>query len=181
MKKDKMSHLRKLIFSSLFTVLIIVGSYISIPFPFTPIPFTLQVLFILLSGIILGPYYGFMSSLLYLILGIIGLPVFSGGQGGLVAIVGPTGGYLVGFLVAPIIIGYFSKKSRKLMPVGIILGILIIHLLGVLWLARVNMLSISKAFIIGSLPFIPFDLVKGAIAYTLSLYLVKHIRVKFLT
>lgn len=170
-----MSDLRKIIFSSLFTVLIIIGSYISIPLPFTPIPFTLQVLFVLLSGIILGSYYGFMSSLLFLILGIIGLPVFSGGHGGFVAVVGPTGGYLFGFLIAPLMIGYFSKKSKKLIPIGIILGIVVIHLLGVLWLARVNMLSVSKAFLIGSLPFIPFDLIKGFIAYILSLYLLKHV------
>ena len=169
-----MSHLRKIIFSSLFAVLIVVGAYTSIPFPFTPVPFTLQLLFVLLSGIILGPYYGFMSSLLYLILGIIGLPVFSGGHMGLAAIVGPTGGYLVGFLVAPIIIGYFSKKSKKLIPLGIVLGIFVIHFFGVLWLAKVNMIPISKAFLIGSLPFIPFDLVKGFIAYILSLYLLKH-------
>jgi len=169
------SDLRKIIFSSLFTVLIIIGSYISIPLPFTPIPFTLQVLFVLLSGIILGSYYGFMSSLLFLILGIIGLPVFSGGHGGFVAVVGPTGGYLFGFLIAPLMIGYFSKKSKKLIPIGIILGIVVIHLLGVLWLARVNMLSVSKAFLIGSLPFIPFDLIKGFIAYILSLYLLKHV------
>ena len=170
-----MSDLRKIIFSSLFTVLIIIGSYISIPLPFTPIPFTLQVLFVLLSGIILGSYYGFMSSLLFLILGIIGLPVFSGGHGGFAAVVGPTGGYLFGFLIAPLIIGYFSKKSKKLIPIGIILGIVVIHLLGVLWLARVNMLPVSKAFLIGSLPFIPFDLIKGFVAYILSLYLLKHV------
>ncbi|HOK18643.1 MAG TPA: biotin transporter BioY, partial [Caldisericia bacterium] len=95
-----MKNIKKITFSSLFIILIIIGSYISIPLPFSPVPLTLQVFFVLLSGILLGPYYGFLSVLGYIILGVLGFPVFAGGQSGFSVFLGPNGGFLLGFLIA---------------------------------------------------------------------------------
>lgn len=166
--------IKKLILTALFTCLIIIGAYISIPLPFTPIPFTLQLLFVLLSGIFLGPFYGSLSSIIYILLGILGFPVFSGGNSGIGYLFGKTGGYLFGFIVAPFIIGQIYRLNKKLLFVAIILGIFVIHLLGVLYLSKVLSLNIFKAFIVGSLPFIPVDLVKGVLTYIISITLIKN-------
>lgn len=166
--------IKKFILSSLFTCLIIIGAYISIPLPFTPIPFTLQLLFVLLSGIFLGPFYGSLSSIIYILLGILGFPVFSGGNSGIGYLFGKTGGFLFGFVVASFITGQIYKLNKKLLFVAIILGILVIHLLGVLYLSKVLSLNIFKAFIVGSLPFIPVDLVKGVLTYIISITLIKN-------
>ena len=160
--------LRNLVFASLFSILIVIGSYISIPFPFTPVPLTLQLFFVLLSGVMLGPYFGFLSVLMYEILGILGFPVFAGGQAGLSALLGPTGGYLLGFLIAPVVIGSLNRKNKKLLIFGIILAILEIHLLGITYLSFNLKISLSKAFLIGSLPFLPLDFVKGIFVYLFS-------------
>lgn len=166
--------IKKLILSSLFTCLIIIGAYISIPLPFTPIPFTLQLLFVLLSGILLGPFYGSLSTIIYILLGVLGFPVFSGGNSGIGYLFGKTGGFLFGFVVASFITGQIYRLNKKLLPIAIILGIFVIHLFGVLYLSKVLSLSISKAFIVGSLPFIPVDLVKGVITYIISITLIKN-------
>lgn len=166
--------IKKLILSSLFTCLIIVGAYISIPLPFTPIPFTLQILFVLLSGIFLGPFYGSLSSIIYILLGVLGFPVFSGGNSGIAHLFGKTGGFLFGFVVASFIAGQFYRLNKKLLPFAIILGIFVIHLLGVLYLSKILSISVFKAFIVGSLPFIPVDLVKGFLTYIISITLIKN-------
>lgn len=166
--------LRNLVFSSLFSILIVIGSYISIPLPFTPVPLTLQLFFVLLSGVILGPYFGFLSVLMYEILGIIGFPVFAGGQAGLSALLGPTGGYLLGFLIAPLLIGYMFKRNEKLLIPSIFFAIFAIHTFGVIYLSFNLSIPLLKAFYIGSLPFIPVDLVKGILAYMSSLLLLKN-------
>ncbi|MGQ9845055.1 MAG: biotin transporter BioY [Caldisericia bacterium] len=166
--------IKKLILSSLFTCLIIIGAYISIPLPFTPIPFTLQLLFVLLSGIFLGPFYGSLSSIIYILLGVLGFPVFSGGNSGIGHLFGKTGGFLFGFVVAPFITGQIYRLNKKLLFVAIVLGIFVIHLLGVLYLSKVLSLNIFKAFIVGSLPFIPVDLVKGVLTYIISIALIKN-------
>lgn len=160
--------LKKLAFSSLFAVLIVLGSYISIPLPFTPVPLTLQLFFILLAGSLLGSYYGFLSVLLYEILGILGFPVFAGGQAGLSVLLGPTGGYLFGFLIAPVIIGLLYRKNKKLLIPGLILAILEIHLFGITYLSFNLRISLSRAFLIGSLPFLLLDFVKGILVYLFS-------------
>ncbi|MGB9750179.1 MAG: biotin transporter BioY [Caldisericia bacterium] len=165
---------KRLILSSLFTCLIIIGAYISIPLPLTPIPFTLQLLFVLLSGVFLGPFYGSLSSIIYILIGVLGFPVFSGGNSGVGYLFGKTGGYLFGFIIASFVTGYIYKIDKKLLPVAIISGIFLIHLCGILYLSQILSLNIYKAFIIGSLPFIPVDLVKGILVYIISLSLLKN-------
>lgn len=173
-----MKNFKFLIFSSLFAVLISIGSYIYLPLPFTPIPMTLQLFFVLLSGILLGPIYGSLSVIIYIILGIVGLPVFAGGGSGLGHLFGKTGGYIFGFLVSQIVIGYLVKLNKKLLLPSIFLGIFIVHFFGVLYLSKFLNLNLFKAFTLGSLPFIPVDSLKGILTYIVSLILINNREVK---
>lgn len=173
-----MKRLKFLVFCSLFAILIAIGSYIYLPLPFTPVPMTFQLFFVLLSGIFLGPTYGTLSVLIYIILGVIGLPVFAGGGSGLGYIFGKTGGYLLGFVISPIIVGNIVKINKKFLMISIFLGIFVIHLLGVLYLSKFLSISLLKAFTLGSLPFIPIDIIKGFFTYIVSVVLLKNSYIK---
>lgn len=98
---------RQLVLCALFIVLITVGAFIKIPVPY--VPFSLQFLFINLAGLLLGPKYGPISVILYIIAGLIGLPVFTSG-GGFGYVLMPTFGYLLGFIPASFVSGYLSRK-----------------------------------------------------------------------
>lgn len=108
-----MERIGYLVWSAVFTALIICGAYISIPLSFTPVPIVLQNLFVLLCGLLLGSRWGGASVLLYLLLGAVGLPVFAGGGGGVAHFLGPTGGYLIGFLVSVIVVGAISSLPSR--------------------------------------------------------------------
>lgn len=134
MNNSPASNLKTMIYSSLFTALTIVGAYISIPIGIIPI--VLSSFFIYLGGLLLGKKWSFISNALYLFLGLIGLPVFSGGNGGFHHIYGPTGGYLVGFLLASFIIGLISENKNSILydSLSLVAGTIIIYLCGILWL-----------------------------------------------
>jgi biotin transport system substrate-specific component len=156
---------RNLVLVGLFAALTAVGAWIQIPI--SPVPFTFQVLFVLLAGVILGPWYGALSQLVYVLLGLVGLPVFAGGTSGLGILFGPTGGYLFGFIVGAYLIGKLSevlKQSFLTILISMVSGIIVIYLLGMVQLAVVASLSLWKAFLSGVLPFIGFDLIKALIA-----------------
>ncbi|RKY01440.1 biotin transporter BioY [Candidatus Poribacteria bacterium] len=149
-----------------FAVLTALCAKARIPLPFTPVPITFQTFAVLLSGLALGPYLGLASTALYLAMGLSGLPIFSMG-GGLSYLLGPTGGYLVGFLLASHVVGRLAWRGwdrsylRCLAAMGI--GELLIYLPGLLWLSR----FVPKGSLLaaGLIPFIPGDLIKiGLIA-----------------
>jgi biotin transport system substrate-specific component len=153
-----------MILCALFAALTGVGGLIAIPLPFTPVPITLQTFFTFLAGAILGKYLGALSQLIYLLLGIVGLPVFAKGSTGIGALLGPTGGYLVGFIPAAFFVGYLLER-RENPPFGLIflamvVGLLAIYLPGVGWLMWVARMNLMKAFFLGALPFLPGDAVK---------------------
>ena len=164
---------KSMILVALFASITAVFSIIpGIPLPFSPVPITLQVFAVLLSGALLGAKLGALSQVVYLLLGIIGLPVFSGGTAGLSVLVGATGGYLIGFPIAAFVFGTFI--TRKTSPfwinalIAVILSLAIIYIPGTLWLGHILSLSLSKAFTIGSLPYIPLDLVKAVLVLLLA-------------
>lgn len=101
-----------MIFAALFASLTAAVSFFKIPLPFTPVPITLQTLMVLLSGAMLGSSYGALAMIIYLLLGAIGLPVFSGGSSGLGALLGPTGGYLLSYPIAAFVIGQMIKTKK---------------------------------------------------------------------
>ena len=109
MEKNK---LKGMVFAALFAALTAAVAWFKIPLPFTPVPITLQTLAVLLSGAMLGAYYGALSMIIYLALGALGLPVFAGGSSGIGALLGPTGGYLFSYPIASFVIGKMLEKKK---------------------------------------------------------------------
>ncbi|MCE5298564.1 MAG: biotin transporter BioY [Methanoregulaceae archaeon] len=142
-----------------FAGLIALGSWISIPF--VPVPFTLQTLFVLLSGAVMRRY-AVLPTGLYVLMGILGIPVFHSGSAGLGILLGPTGGYILGFIPGAFVTGiFFEHRERAARVLGIVLGDGVIFLCGMSWLSLSTGISPFNAFLIGVLPFIPGDIVKG--------------------
>ena len=134
--------------------------------PFYPVPMTFQTAVVLLIGLAYGPRLAAATLLLYLAEGAVGLPVFAGTPErgiGLAYMVGPTGGYLVGFLTAAVIAGWTAERSRHWLTtvLGLLTGVAAIHLLGAAWLA--TLIGPAKAVSLGVLPFLLGDAVKLAV------------------
>ena len=104
--------LKGMVFAALFAAMTAAVAWFKIPLPFTPVPITLQTLMVLLSGAMLGSYYGALAMIIYLILGAIGLPVFAGGSSGIGSLLGPTGGYLFSYPIAAFIVGKMTEKKQ---------------------------------------------------------------------
>ena len=97
-----------------FNLLLIASAYIQIPLPFSPVPVTAQTMAVLACGLFLGPVWGALTVLAYIIEGSLGLPVFAGGTAGLAKLFGPTGGYIIGFVPAAFMVGLLSKKIKEM-------------------------------------------------------------------
>ncbi len=151
-----------------FALLTALSARIVIPLPFTPVPISGQTLVVLLSGATLGMAPGAASQALYLGLGAVGLPFGAGGASGWTWLVGATGGYLIGFVVAAAVVGYLAERrgDRRVSTalVTFLVGNLIIYLLGVPWLAVVADLSLGETLAQGVVPFLAGDLLKIALA-----------------
>ncbi len=142
---------------------------IRIPLPFTPVPITGQTLAVLLVGACLGSRRGGISVLVYLLEGSLGLPVFAGFMSGVFHLLGPTGGYLFGFLPGACLVGILSErgwdKKWHTNLISMLLGSLVIYFSGVAWLGLY--VGFDKALILGFFPFIPGDLIKILLAASL--------------
>ena len=170
--------LRDYTFAALFTALIYVCGFISIPLPFSPVPITGQTIAVMLAGSLLTLRQAALSLGAFLVLGIVGLPIFAGGVGGLGIIAGPRGGYLIGFLAGAIVIALIKGKRTNVLRLGlanVIGGIVVIYLFGVLWLSHVMGVGLAKGFLIGALPYLPGDLIKVIIAVTVSVKANAHL------
>ena len=134
--------------------------------PLYPVPITGQTFGVLLIGALLGSRRGALAILAYLGWGVLGLPVFSGGAGGLAPLTGLTAGYLAGFVPAAFLVGWLCERgwdrSLWLATVAMLLGNLIIYICGVYWLA--GLVGWDQVFQLGVYPFIPGDLLKLALA-----------------
>jgi biotin transport system substrate-specific component len=130
------------IFVGLFAALTAAGAFIRIPFPFVPV--TLQTLLVYSAGLFLGPAGGMLSQLTYVTLGLVGLPIFTGG-GGIAYVFSPTFGYLVGFIPAAGVSGWFAERGGYVLPaVGVFLSLIIVYLFGVPYLYGVMHLVLEK-------------------------------------
>ncbi|MFA5115200.1 MAG: biotin transporter BioY [Candidatus Omnitrophota bacterium] len=155
-----------------FVILTSLGAFVRIPLPFTPVPFTLQTFFVLLSGALLGAGLGSLSQSLYLLLGIGGISLFSGASAGTLYLCGPTGGYLVGFILASLFIGRTMPRVKENMFFAfgaLMAGDIILLCCGTLWLKILLGLPLARAFLLGFLPFLPGDIVKAILAAALYL------------
>lgn len=148
------------------------GAQIKIYIPFTPVPFTGQVFFVLLSGTLLGRYGG-LSQALYLGIGCLGVPWFAGMRGGFEVLIGITGGYIIGFIIASTLIGFFTEgclKARlfKFQLPLMLIGIGIIYAVGAIQFSLIMHTDLQKTLILAVIPFIPLDIIKAFIASIVS-------------
>lgn len=135
--------------------------------PIGVIPFSLSPLAILFSVYLLGMKRGTLSVLVYLFIGLVGVPVFSGFAGGVGKLFGPTGGFLIGFLPMALIAGWFIDRFYSniiLQAVGMVLGLAVLYAFGTIWLMVQTGLSVEKALAVAVLPFVGADLIKLVIA-----------------
>jgi len=156
------------VYSGLMAALIAVGAYIAVPVG--PVPIVLQNMFVMLTGLFLGSRWGLASVGIYLLAGICGLPVFSGGGAGLGHLLGPTGGYLISYLPAVFFIGFISENSGHILLrlLALILATTIVYFFGVSWLKIATGMSVQKAIAVGMLPFLIGDAIKIAAALAVS-------------
>lgn len=162
-------------YAALFAALSAVSAQVTIPLPFVPL--TLQVAVALLAGFVLGRRVGALSQIVYIIMGVAGLPVFSARQGGPGVLVGPTGGYIVGFVLAAYLVGLVYEQVDKKGMTGLaeyvasalamLLGLVAIYVPGVLVLSW-HTGSVGTAISIGVVAFLPADLIKAFIAYSVA-------------
>ncbi|MEE8340998.1 MAG: biotin transporter BioY [Candidatus Neomarinimicrobiota bacterium] len=148
------------------SILLALLARLSIPVPFSPVPITGQTFGILFIGATLGSRLGALSVIMYIIEGIIGLPVFAGGIGGFLYLLGPTGGYLIGFVPAAYLVGYLAEKGfvDKITPtfIALTLGTIVIFIFGISWLAVTA--GIETALKIGLYPYLFGAMVKIILA-----------------
>ncbi len=156
------------ILTALFTALIAAGSFIKVPIGAVPV--TLQTLFVFMSGLLLPPLNASLSVVVFIVLGVIGLPVFTSG-GGIGALISPTGGFIFGFLVSAIAGSLLAKRKHESIAYNVFVVLvmeIIVYLIGIPWL-KINLSTTwAKAFAVGLLPFIPGDAVKIAVAAAAS-------------
>lgn len=167
--------IKELTVIALFAGIMAVLAQVAIPLPFSPVPITGQILGLFLTGALLGRRLGTWAVLLYLILGALGLPVFARGGAGIARLLGPTGGYLWGFLVGVYLLGWVVDKGNKLTFLraagGMLLCLGAVYILGALQLAYLMHLPWQKAFLLGVVPFVPLDILKLLLASVLSVKL----------
>ncbi|AYO30987.1 MAG: biotin transport system substrate-specific component [Thermoanaerobacteraceae bacterium] len=174
---------REMPFIGLFAALTAVFSYIEVPLPFSPVPITAQTLAVMLAGSILTPGAALLSMVVFLLLGIIGLPVYAGGASGIGTFFGPTGGFLMSWPIAAFIMAHIMRRIKpgfmSILLVNILGGIIIIYAIGVLYLARVAHLTLPAALVAGALPFIPGDVIKALLSTTIALSIRKAFKNNF--
>ena len=150
-----------------FACFVGVAAQLAVPLPFTPVPLTMQTLFVVLAGIVLGARDGCYAMLAYVALGVAGAPVFAGFSGGFPVLVGPTGGYIASFPAAALVSGYVSERSggrRLSVFFASLSGLALILAAGSSYLMLLAGLSLSRALSLGALPFVAGELAKAAIA-----------------
>lgn len=156
---------KHLVLTGMFTAVLVVLSQISIPMP-SGVPVTLQTFGVALCAGTLGWQVGSMAVGLYILLGALGLPVFSGMTGGLGILLGPTGGFLVGFLFLTYFMGRIASEKNKIkIAAGVVLGIGLCHLCGILWFMQVMSMSFIKAAVLVSLPYLAKDILSAVLAF----------------
>lgn len=157
-----------------------IAAQIRIPLPWSPVPITGQTFAVLMSGVILGSYWGGLSQLIYILIGIAGVPWFSGATAGINVIFGPTGGYLIGFILSSFFLGYFVDKYVKsrnflsMLGLMLIANFVIIYTLGLIqlgfWLKFVkgSTPTLWSLLMMGAIPFIPGGIFKIILASGLT-------------
>ena len=161
-----------------FVVLTALGAFVRIPLPFTPVPLTLQTFFVLLAGAFLGSNLGSLSQASYILLGVIGIPLFTNAGSGATYLFGPTGGYLAGFVLSAFFLGVALRQTRGFFATFLffVLADFIILGCGMLWLRLLSGYALRRLFLMGFVPFVAGDIVKAYIAT--GIYRTLRVRVR---
>ena len=157
--------LRMIVYASLLAALMAVGAYLAVPIG--PVPVVMQNMFVFLAGLLLGSRWALASVAVYLLAGACGLPVFAGGLGGIGRLVGPTGGYLIGYLPAVFVVGRISDRGAARLGFDIlamIIGTIILYACGVAWLKILTGMPWTQTLAVGMYPFLIGDAIKIAAA-----------------
>lgn len=139
--------------------------------PIGPIPISLSILVILLTVFVLGTWRALVSYTVYLLLGAVGMPVFSGFQGGLAKLAGPTGGYLAGFWLMILVAGLIMEKGKRnllITSLGMLVGVAVDYAVGTAWFVFQTESTVAHALDVCVYPFIPFDVAKIVVAVLLG-------------
>lgn len=176
-KKTGRFGVRSMAMCALFAAITAVLSQIVIPIG--PVPISLSTLAVFLAGGLLGARDGTVSQLIYVLLGIVGVPVFSGFSGGLGKIAGPTGGYILGYIFMALVIGllipHCRNRLRYILPV-FVLGLIVCYAFGTVWYMVLTHTGIGAAMMTCVIPFLPGDAAKIALAGVLTVKLSKPVR-----
>lgn len=149
-----------------FALATVFGAQIAVPVPLTPVPITLQTMFVILAGVVLGPRAGAASMALYVGVGAMGAPVFSNGGAGMAWLLGPTGGYLLSYPASAFAAGWIASPWRvgrgplALLLAGLATGVLVQYAGGLLQLALLTGRPFAEVLAMGALPFLFGDAVK---------------------
>lgn len=167
--------IKDMVLIALFSAIIVICSLITIP---SAIPFTLQTFAVFLCLNIIGAKKGIISILIYIFLGVVGLPVFSGFNGGIGALLNVTGGYIIGFIFSALtfwlVTSVFNKKSRKIINlIASFMGLIVCYIFGTLWyillfIKNGEAINFISAFTICVLPFIIPDILKIVLSVVIS-------------
>ncbi len=165
--------------TAVMTALICILGPWAIQIPISPVPITLCTMGIYFALYVLGMKLGILSVVLYVLLGSAGVPVFTNFSGGIGKLLGPTGGYILGYLFLAVICGFFLSKFPEKLPLhvaGFVLGTLVLYLFGTLWLQYQLKLTFPAALMAGVIPYIPGDVAKLVIAIAVGLPLKKRLK-----
>ena len=159
--KDKLFTVRGMVFMAIFAAIICIAAPLSVQIG--PIPITFATFAIYLAGAILGGKRGMVAVIVYIMLGAVGLPVFSNFNGGFTALLGPTGGYIIGYIPLVLLTGIFSEMNSKkhwTMIAGMFLGTVALYTFGTAWFMIMTDSGLGRALTLCALPFIPGDALK---------------------
>ena len=173
------SHIRPMVYAAICAALMAVCAWIAVP---GPVPFTLQTFAVFLALGLLGGRWGTVSVLVYILLGAVGAPVFAGFKGGIGALFGPTGGYILGFLLSALLVWAMERylgRGRGVLVSSMVLGLLLCYLFGTLWFMRLytgGPMTFWGALMACVIPYVPMDGLKLALAFLLTVRLRPHVK-----
>ncbi|MDE7045091.1 MAG: biotin transporter BioY [Acetatifactor sp.] len=169
---------KQLALAGLMTAVICVLGPLALNIPVSPVPISLGTLAIYFVISVLGMKLGTVSVVIYILLGLAGVPVFTNFTGGPAKLFGPTGGYIIGYIFLALICGFFVDKFGKNLSVyfaGMLLGTVVLYIFGTLWLGYQMNLTFTEALMAGVIPYIPGDLIKLIIAITVGIQIRKRL------
>lgn len=171
-EKSDFFNVRSMVFMAIFSALICIAAPFAVPLLGNPTPISLATFAIYLTGALLGGKRGTVSVIVYIMLGAVGLPVFSNFMGGFAKLMGPTGGYIIGYIPLVLMTGIFAdmpSKKHWTMPVGMVLGTAVMYAFGTAWIMIMSGLEFVPAFLQCVLPYLPGDALKIVLTLAIAI------------